>query len=163
MASRVDAAITAIVAALQADAVVPTLAAVVDGPLVGGDQTETRVYVGYDGDPDGDFNATENWSQDWAGLGAQRKDESFDVVCAVWSFSGDLDVPARRQKALAVFSAVEDALRTPLNIGLGLPQPTVAWLSSAQLVQEPVRAVDSDQLIGLRARIPFSISVRTRI
>jgi hypothetical protein len=153
--TRVDDAIGAIVTALRAGTTA-ALATVVDGPS--GEATPmpgSYVFVGWDGDREGDYNATEDWEQDWAGLGAQRKDETFDVVCAVVSGSGDYNVAARRQDALAVLAAVETDLRSALNIGLGLPSPSFARLSSAQLIQEPVD--------GLRARIPFSISVQTRI
>lgn len=153
--TRVHDAINAIVAALNAGTTA-ALATVVDGPS--NEATPfpgSYVFVGWDGDREGDYNATEDWTQDWAGLGAQRKDESFDVVCAVVSGSGDANVASRRQEALAVLAAVETDLRAPLNIGLGLPSPSFARLSSAQLIQEWVD--------GLRARIPFSISVQTRI
>lgn len=155
MTTRVDAAILATVAALEAGTTA-TLATVVDGPFLTGDDPETAVYVGYDGDPEGDFNATENWAQDWAGLGAQRKNETFDIVGCVISWSGDVSVPERRATALAVLAAVESDLRAAANIGLGLPAPTVAAWASGQLFQEQGPK-------GLQARIPFSISVQTRI
>lgn len=161
--TRVGDAIAAIVAALKADSAVTALAAIVDGPIVSGDDPETRIYVGYDGDNEGDYNATEDWSQDWAGLGAQRKTETFDVVCAVWSWSGDMDVATRRARALAALDAAQTALRAALNIGLGLPQPTVAQWSQGQLLQEPVIDPVAGTVDGLRCRIPFSISVSTRI
>jgi hypothetical protein len=153
--TRLDAAIAAIVTVLSAGTTA-TLATVVDGPSEQATPMPgSYVFIGWDGDLAGDYNATENWEQDWAALGAQRKNESFDVVCAVVSGAGDPAVAARRQTALAILAAVESDLRAPLNIGLGLPQPTTARLSSAQLIQEWVD--------GLRARIPFSISVQTRI
>jgi hypothetical protein len=155
MASRVHDAILAVVAALQAGTTA-ALATVVDGPVLSGDDPPAAVFVGYDGDPAGDMHSTEDWAQQWAGLGAQRKDESFTVVCAVVSWSGDDDAATRRAAALAVLAAVEDDLRDPLNRGLGLPQPTVAMLASGQLFQEPTNS-------GLQARIPFAITVQTRI
>lgn len=155
MTTRVHDAITATVAALQAGTTA-SLAAVVDGPFLTGEDPTSAVYVGYDGDPEGDFNATENWSQDWAGLGAQRKNESFDIVGCVISWSGDVTVADRRATALAVLGAVESDLRAAANIGLGLPQPTTVMWASGQLFQEQGPR-------GLQARIPFSISVRTRI
>jgi hypothetical protein len=153
--TRLDDAIDAIVAALNAGTTA-ALATVVDGPSEQATPMPgSYVFVGWDGDAGGDFAATENWEQDWAALGAQRKNESFDVVCAIVSGAGDPAVAARRQTALAILAAIESDLRAALNIGLGLPQPTIARLSSAQLIQEWVD--------GLRARIPFSINVQTRI
>jgi hypothetical protein len=58
--------------------------------------------------------------------------------------------------ALAVLAAVEDAARAAANIGLGLPQPTVAAFTTGQLFQEQGPK-------GLQARIPFTLHVRTRI
>lgn len=155
MATRVNDAILAVVAALRAGSTAD-LADVVDGPVLAGDDPETAVFVGYDGDPEGDMHATENWSQSWAGLGAQRKDEAFDVVCSVVSWSGDDAVSTRRAVALAALAAVEDDLRGVLNIGLGLPQPTTAALVTGQLIQEPTSR-------GMQVRIPFAVSVQTRI
>ena len=154
--TRVHDAITALVAALQADAGVTALATVVDGPVLTGDAPETAVFVGYSGDPADGMAATANWTQTWAALGAGRRDERFAVLCAVVSWSGDTDVAGRRQTALAAFDAVAVALRTVLNIGLGLPQPTIAEMAVADLYQEQTAS-------GLQARIPFSVNVRTRV
>jgi hypothetical protein len=161
--TRVGDAIAAIVAVLRADPAVTDLASVVDGPIVSGADPETRIYIGYDGDNAGDYNATEEWSQGWVGLGAGHRSESFSVVCAVWSWSGDMDVSTRRARALAALAAVQAALRDPLNRGLGLPGPTLAQWSQGQLMQEPVIDEETGAVLGLRARIPFSISVTTRV
>lgn len=155
-ASRVHAAITAIVAALNAASAVAALATVYDGPYLTGDVPPVAVHVGYDGDPAGDMAATSNWQQTWAGLGALRKDEAFDVLCCLIASGGDTDVSTRRAAAVAALNAVEDALRTAVNIGLGLPQPTQAAFAAGELFQEQGPN-------GLQARIPFAISVRTRI
>lgn len=161
--TRVGDAISAIVTALQVDSTVASLATVVDGPRIMGDEPETVIWVGYDGDNEGDYNATENWVQDWAALGAQRRSESFNVVCAAWSWSGDMDVANRRARALAALDAAQMALRGALNIGLGLPQPTIASWVQGQLIQEPVISAVDGTVLGLRARIPFSINVVTRV
>lgn len=156
MASRVDAAILAIVAALRAVPAVTALATVYDGPFVTGDIPVTAVHVGYDGDRDGDMAATVGWAQSWAGLGALRKDEEFGVLCCVTSSSGEVDVPGRRAAVVAAMSAVEDTLRAAANIGLGLPQPTQAAFESGELYQ-------GQGPNGLQARIPFTVLVKTRI
>lgn len=154
--SRVHDAITALVAALEAEPSVTALATVIDGPVLSGDAPETAVFVGYSGDPGDGMAATANWTQTWAGLGAGRRDEQFDVLCAVVSWSGETDVAARRQTALAAFDAVATTLRATLNIGLGLPQPTIAEMAVADLLQEQTAA-------GLQARIPFVVRVKTRV
>lgn len=155
--TRLDDAINAIVAALEAGTTA-TLATVVDGPSEQATPMPgSYVFVGWDGDREGDYNATENWEQTVIGMsmGQQVEAETFDVVCAVVSGSGDPDVAARRQTALAVFAAVKTDLRGPLASALGLPSPSESHLTSAQLIQEWVD--------GLRARVPFSINVKTRI
>ena len=156
MASRVHTAINAIVAALNAAPAVTSAATVYDGPFITGDSPPVAVHVGYDGDPGGDMRATEGWTQEWAGLGALRKDERFDVLCCVVAWTGDDDVAGMRAAAVGMASAVEDTLRSVLNIGLGLPQPTIAEYSQADLFQEQGPG-------GMQARIPFTISIRTRI
>jgi len=150
--SRVPDAIDAVVSALTAAGVTP----VYDGPVITGDQPDVAVYVGYDGDPTGDMAATAGWSQSWAALGAQRKDEQFDVLCCVVAYSGETGVKARRDAVFATLADVEDALRTQVNIGLGLPQPTQAAFETGQLFQEQGPA-------GLQCRVPFVVSVKTRI
>jgi hypothetical protein len=156
MTSRVDAAILSVVSLLRADAGVTALATVYDGPAVVGDTPTTAVFVGYDGDPDGTMAATANWSRTPAGLGGLRRDEQFDVLCCVVSWSGDVDVPSRRAAVMAAFIAVDSALWNALRIGLDLPQPTTAHITQGQLYQEQGPS-------GLQARIPFGINVKTRI
>lgn len=151
--SRVPAAIDALVAALEA-ALDP--ATVFDGPELTGDTPAVAVCVGYDGDPGGDMSAVENWSQDWAGLGAQRKAEEFDVVGCVIASSGDTSVKTRRDAVFATFATVETALRQAANVGLGLPQYTEAQFVSGGFFQEQGPS-------GLQARIPFFVHVKTRI
>lgn len=158
MTTRVDDAIRTVVAVLT-EAFADGTAVVVDGPEIRADEPDTVVHVGWDGDHDGDYQATENWTQTWAGgLGRQPppKDETFDILGAVISGDGDVDVPTRRATALSVLGVVETTLRAAVNTGLGLPQPTVAQFSSGQLFQEQGPN-------GLQARIPFVISVKTRI
>jgi hypothetical protein len=155
--SRLHDAILAVVAALNAAPSVTSLATVYDGPVVIGDRPTSAVFVGYDGQPEGDYAATDGWSQTWAGLGALRRDEEFDIQCCVVSWSGDAeDVPGRRAAAVAVLDAVGAVLRAAATIGLGLPQPTWAEFAGGELFQEQGPT-------GLQARIPFTIHVRTRV
>ncbi|MEU0041318.1 hypothetical protein ABZ063_47185, partial [Streptomyces sp. NPDC006333] len=66
--SRVPALIDALVSALQAAPDLSTVR-VVDGPLVTDSAAREWVFVGYDGDDEGDF-ITAATIQEWAGLGA---------------------------------------------------------------------------------------------
>ncbi|MEU8270829.1 hypothetical protein AB0B89_27185 [Sphaerisporangium sp. NPDC049002] len=152
--SRVPAAIDALVALFQAT---PGLGvagvAVVDGPIITGDPLHEAVFVGYDGDPDGDGEAV-TFDQEWAGLGARAKNESFVVMCAVSVWSGSTKVVPVRTRAFEMLGEVETALRT--DPSLGLPPPTVVAMASGSLVQ-------SQRGSGLECRIPFQIAVQTRI
>lgn len=127
---------------------------VIDGPRVEGDETRSTVYVGWSGDL-GDDLAVE-FEQDWRGLGAGKKSETIAVRCAVVCWSGDDDPAALgllRAEAFAVFALVETALR-PADKSFGLPSPTRFNLSAGQYRQEPG---------GQRVRIPFTVSIDTRI
>jgi hypothetical protein len=152
--SRVPATLEALVALFAA---APTLGGagveIIDGPMVTGDPLREAVYVGYDGDPDGDFESV-TFAQEWAGLGARAKDETFTVTCAVSVWSGSTKVVPMRVRAFEVLGEVETTLRAEPS--LGLPPPTVVAMASGSLVQ-------SQRGSGLECRIPFQIAVQTRI
>lgn len=147
--SKVPAALTALVGGLET---VLDPAIVFDGPEVTGAVPAVAVIVGYDGDADGDMRAVENWTQDWIGLGAQRKEEAFDVVCCVVAFSGDTSIAAKRLAVFATFATVETYLRTAALAALGLAAPALAEFSAGEFYQEPTGN-------GLQCRIPFTVSV----
>lgn len=143
MPSRVFAAIdatAAIVAAADAN--------VIDGPGAIGD-TKDFVYVGYDGDPEGEWQAAQ-LDQEWAGIGNKSRDETFDVVCAAVSrYSAD-SVKVSRDRVQAQFTLVEAAILA--NPSLGLPLPTTASVHPVQLFAE----------VG-QYRLTFVVRVKTRI
>lgn len=153
--SRVPDAIDALVAAWTT-AMGPGV--VFDGPQITGDIPPVAVCVGYDGDPEGDFEAVANWQQTWIGMQAGRevRSESFDIVCCLIAFSGDVDVRTRRLLATAAFGQLNASLRDPLNRGLGLPQPSTAEFSSGSLRQPQTGS-------GLEIRAPFSVHIETRV
>jgi hypothetical protein len=123
-----------------------------DGPVVTGDFRDA-VFVGYDGDPEGAFEAA-TMTQDWAGLGAKRRDETLDIHCAVVALSGESDTKSARDRAKTVLTTVETTLRA--NPGLGQPSPFVAGLKPVAAFQEPID-------VGLQVRITFTISIMTRV
>lgn len=145
--SRVPAAIDAVVALLTA-ADVKTW----DGPVVTGDYT-AAVFIGYDGDPDGDFISTEG-DQEWSGLGAKARTEDFDITCAAIALLGDGTVKDARDAVYAMVEKVETALRG--SPSLGQPSPFVAGFRPGTYFMEPT----SD---GYQARLGFFISVKTRV
>lgn len=133
------------------DIVTAAEANVVDGPTVVGD-TRDFVYIGYDGDPDGDWSAA-TIDQDWAGIGTKKRDETFDIVGAVVSrYSAD-DARTARDRVQAQFTVVENAILADPSLGLpGQVQYCVADVHPVQLFAE------SGQY-----RLTFVIRVKTRV
>lgn len=123
------------------------------GPVVTGDPTDS-IYIGYDGDPEGEMAAIVG-DQDWAGtLGAKQRDETFDIVCSITVLAGDGDVAAAVARVYALFAIVTQAVRT--NTCLGQPPPTVVSIRSPQLYLDPTAQ-------GLEPRLVFRVNVKTRI
>lgn len=150
--SRVPALIDALVPALQASADLGTVK-VVDGPLVSDSAAQEWVFVGYDGDEDGDF-ATATAQQEWAGLGAKKKNEEITLTCAILVQRGSTDVRSCRVRTYEVFAAVEAVLRA--DPSLGFPTPTVCAVSEHSFHQE--QTAD-----GIQGRLPFTVTCTTRI
>lgn len=150
--SRVPDVIDALVALFDA---APGLdgVKVVDGPIVTNDPLPEAVFVGYDGNPEGDGEAGD-FRQEWASIGQKAKDERFTITCAVVVWRGSTKVKPARDRAFALIAAVEDALRA--DPALGQPPPTIVAFASGSLVQ-------SQRQSGCECRIPFQIAVQTRI
>lgn len=121
---------------------------VVDGPIVVGDSLDF-VYIGYDGDPDGDWSAAAI-GQDWAGIGTKKRSEFFDVVGAVVSKYTADEPKTIRARVQAQFTIVENAILA--DPSLGFSPPCVAGVNPVQLFAE------SGQY-----RLTFVIRVQTRI
>lgn len=151
--TQVGTAVDRLLAVLQPLILPPRL--LFDGPQVDGDAATDAgdaVFVGWSGDLQ-DFSAAD-FTQTWRGVGARRKDETFDVRNAVVVWNGDTDPAAtklRRDAALATFAIIEAALRA--DPGQGQPGPSIYSVVGGSLVQEPAG----------RTRIPFTVSVRARI
>lgn len=145
--SRVPATINALVALWTA-----TGANVFDGPPLTEDYSDA-VFVGYDGDPDGDFEMGDDDS-DWAGLGALRRNETFDIVCSVVTLVGENDIQLVRENAYALYKLVSDALRA--DPSLGQTPPFTAELKGGPIFTEP----SGD---GWQCRKVFRVHVVTRI
>lgn len=145
--SRVPATIDALKSLWSA-----TGATVWDGPVVTGDYSDC-LFVGYDGDPDGDFQSAECDSE-WAGLGAKARVEEFDIICAVVTLVGDQDMKAARDNAYAQFKKAADAVRA--DPSLGQAPPYMASVKGGSLFTE-------NNPEGLQMRIVFRVHVVTRI
>lgn len=127
---------------------------VYDGPYVTEEMPVDSVFVGYDGDPEGDLQAF-TFEQDWAHAGYRAKDETLSIPCCVISYTGDANaVRDRRERVQALLAAIETALRADPT--LGVSSTTRAQVRRGALHQEPT----SD---GVRARLVFWVDVDTRI
>jgi hypothetical protein len=148
--SRVPAALDVLLAALRA---APGLVGirVCDGPEVLDGAAQAALWVGYDGDPEGD-DASVTSSSKWAGLGARARDETFAITCAVAVMTGASSTTAvrsQRQRAYELFAVVEDIVRS--DPSLGLPSPSRFAVTDGDLYQEPIEG-------GTRARLVFTVT-----
>ncbi|MCX3064206.1 hypothetical protein [Streptomyces beihaiensis] len=151
-ASRVPELIDAFMTALTAAAGLNGVQ-IVDGPLVATSSASEFVFVGYDGDPQGEF-MTAQTTQEWAGLGARAKTEDITLTGAVLVQQGATDVKPCRDRTFAVFAEVEAVVRA--DPALGLPTPTVCSISEHTLHTE-----QTDR--GIQGRLPFTLTCSTRI
>lgn len=146
MASAVPGAIAALLQLLQA----ALDCDVHDGPPVTG-ATLDYVCVGHD--PSGGPDAVE-FDREWAALGAQRREERFDILCVAGASSGDLAMLDRRVRVFALLDAVEAAIRTDFTLGGAVRIAQV--LGSGSLLQE------QDEF-GSTAALRFRVTCHARI
>jgi len=104
---------------------------VVDGPAEIGDY-QAMVFVGYDGNPEGDWKALDG-DQDWAAIGNRSRDERFDVICAALA-PYDETIKSGRDAVKALLATVETTLRA--NLSLGFDSPYVAGVIPRELFYE---------------------------
>jgi hypothetical protein len=142
--SRIPAAVDALIASFTAAGL-----KVWDGPVVT-DDFAPAVFVGYDGNPDGTFEAVTG-TQDWAALGAKRRSETFSVICAAVALSGGTATKPGRDAVYALLDIVGTTLRADPSLGLGTP-PFVAELKPVALFTEPTSN-------GLQCRWVFTIDI----
>jgi len=149
--TRLPAAIDAVVTALTAAGLT-----VWDGPVITGDYAVACVYVGYDGDPSYEEERASSTQQTWAGLGAKRRDETNEIVCAAVTITGN-DAPSWKAARDSVYALVETVGQTlRADPSLGLSAPSVAELWPGDYFQEAGPA-------GYQARVVFSINHKTRV
>lgn len=147
--SRAPASLDALVAAL-ANIGYP----VWDGPVLSEDFSD-GVYVGYDADPLGERRAM-SATADWAGIGAKKRHEVIDILCAVVAVNGDGVPKAARDKAYTILGTVENALRADPSLAQ-TPTPFVASITTHELLWDWLETT------GLQARLLFTVHVETRI
>ncbi|SDN17820.1 hypothetical protein [Streptomyces wuyuanensis] len=152
--SAIPGAIDALLTVLRA---APDLAdvQVLDGPPVGDQSAQDYVAVGYQ---EGAEESVQ-MAQDFNAAGARTRDEDFDILCWIDTWTGDSDVSARRTRAFELLAVVEDAIRAS---GVSPTAPTlngaVLW---AHLTNASLRQANTTD--GVRAVIAFSVSCRARI
>jgi hypothetical protein len=115
MGSRVPEVIDRLVELGQADAELANVR-VADGPEVTEDAVLDWLIVGWDGDPNGDFQAAQSVGG-WSDLGTGREEE-FQITVAAIAQSGDTDVRAVRVRAYEIAARVEAWLRASPSLGL---------------------------------------------
>lgn len=147
MASTVDGAITALCALLSAS---PALSGVSvhDGPPMTA-ETPDWIAVGYQ--PGSADAAVITW--EWAGLGAMKQEERYDVLCSLMSASGDEAMSTRRTRAGALLDVVRAVVKANPVLTTNV---RLARMSTGTLLQE-----QSSQ--GALAGYTFAISVEARI
>lgn len=154
--TRYPAAIDALVAALKT-AFNGQPVNVWDGPIVTGDFSNA-VYIGYDADPEAAEFIAVNSLQSWAGLGAKRRDEELDIICAVLvGFAADENVwKPTRDATFAILDTVGQTLRA--NPSLSQTPPFVAELGQNYRYSQEPGVNDNWQ-----ARIVFGVHIKTRV
>jgi hypothetical protein len=147
--SRMPEAVDAIIGAVTP---VTTLA-VYDGPVPTGDPGNA-IYIGYNGNPEDEGEAGTS-QQEWAGLGAKKRDENLTVTGAIVITNGDGNAKVARDAAYAQLTLVEGAIHPAPAVGMSAP--TWMGVTSHRLVY----VLDTE--VGLQAWLPFVITVRTRL
>lgn len=89
--------------------------AVHDGPDSVNDDDYIAVWVGHN--PLDDESTVVTSKQEWAQLGARRKEETGTIVCCVGAWSGDSSTKNRRVAAASVLSQAEALHRADPTLG----------------------------------------------
>ena len=144
-----DQVILALTAKWQA---APALAdvQVVDGPQADSDASPDWLFVGHDGGVDENDAAV---AQQNLMAFARTKGEDAEVRCAAISVRGDTDIPAARQRAYAIVSAAEDALRADMQLGSLVMH---AYVSGHTYV--PVQTT-----AGAKVRVLFTVTYKAQL
>lgn len=140
----------ALVAAFTAALPVP----VFDGPQAQRPTDPQFVLVGaseIDGN-DGE-EASSNSNRSDMGNGGLREDTG-EVTCSAWAWSGDTDLAALRRQALGLVDRCQDVLTAAPQLGGALPFGYYADVGSVRIRQEQTGS-------GALARVTFSVTYTT--
>lgn len=94
-------------------------------------------------------------TQEWAGLGAMRKNDLLSIPCVARGWSGDEDFRGVRRAAFEVLGAVEDIVRANASLG-GTVLVTLPGITNVRY-----RQALTDR--GALADIGFDIAAKARI
>lgn len=147
MASRIPELIDALMAQLTAD---PGLSGVVvvDGPEMSEAKSPDWLVVGFNGDPDGDFQAAQALGG-WASL-ATGREEQMELTVAAIATRGETEVRAARQRVYEIGARLEALLAADPSVGL---RSLEVAIEASQLVQD-----QTDR--GVQARLLLTVAGR---
>ncbi len=124
------------------------------GPVLTGEPGDhPMLFIGYDGDPVGEFR-TVNVTSSWAGLGARSRNEAFQVFCAFTLNSGVGDIAAATNTVYALYNILADAIRD--NPSLNQAPRFTAAITAGELFTMPHPS-------GLQVRLTFTVEASARI
>lgn len=156
MSTQIPAAIDKLVALFTTALGVDPELTVADGPQVSF-PTRKFAVVGGDGPVEEEEEAARA-AQEWKGLGANIRDESIDVMCAVGASTGNADTSMKgvRDEATAMLTAIEGALR--VEPGRSLNNFTTG--GAAAVTEVTLRYPTNSQ--GIAAVFVFTINIPVR-
>ncbi len=106
-------------------------------------------------------DGTSDVKSDWAGIGAQREDETFDIPMLIEQSAGGGDVAVKvvRDRALVILDAINAKIRTDRSLGGALTLPGWAAVRDVRLTQtaDPEEAGE-----GRFARVFFVVRCTAR-
>ncbi|MFE7752998.1 hypothetical protein [Streptomyces sp. NPDC057428] len=142
MGSRVPELIDALVTQLSAD---PALAGVrvADGPEVTESTAPDWLIVGFNGDPDGDFQAAQTVGG-WSGLSPAGREEQLQLTLAAIASRGSTDVRAARARVYEISGRLEVLLAADPSLGL---RSLEVAIEATQLVQDQTEQGAQAQLL----------------
>lgn len=157
--SRIPAAVDALIAICQAQAVVGGLlenVTVFDGPSPADDSMQLQLFIG--GDPDEPDAPAVTGGQEFATLPGRERNEQFSIMCCAIAWSGETTVKTERDRAFAIKAAVERAIR-PLEPGATVDlNGAVDWAQVGE-----VRHSQWQTTGGATAKVVFYVDCQARI
>lgn len=147
MSSSIPAAVARLVSIF--DAATPDTTTVHDGKPETAD-TADWIAVGYDPSSE----TAVDFDRAWAGIGAQRQEEDFSVLCCLRSGTGDLDISSRRNAAFSMLDALSAAVAADPTLGGAVRLAAV--FGQGSLAQ-------AETGTGAAAGITFRVACETRI